>query len=130
MSAEAARSKFSRDENDAPVVHRDERLPEIDQALARLEFLDQLAAKVVELRYLGGNSRGPGWLGQLMERYPDHFSCGVRNSVNTAGRHWHAKVMRAADEMHPANSRLRRSPLGDGIDSRHCLSPEGVMRII
>ena len=47
---------FSLDEKDGPVVYRDERLLEIDQALARLESLDERAAKVVELRYFGGLS--------------------------------------------------------------------------
>src|SRR6266567_3929633 len=50
------RFKFSLDEKDVPVVDRDERLLEIDQALARLESLDERAAKVVELRYFGGLS--------------------------------------------------------------------------
>jgi RNA polymerase sigma factor (TIGR02999 family) len=48
--------KFSLDEKDAPVVDQDERLLEMDQALARLESLDERAAKVVELRYFGGLS--------------------------------------------------------------------------
>src|ERR1700681_3514958 len=48
--------KFSLDEKDGPVVSLDERLLEIDQALARLEALDQRAAKAVELRYFGGLS--------------------------------------------------------------------------
>ncbi len=48
--------KFSLDEMDGPVVDRDERVLEIDQALARLESLDERAAKVVELRYFGGLS--------------------------------------------------------------------------
>lgn len=47
---------FSLDENDGPAVYRDERLLEIDQALTRLESLDERAAKVVELRYFGGLS--------------------------------------------------------------------------
>ena len=48
--------EFSLDEKDGPVVYRDERLIEIDQALERLESLDERAAKVVELRYFGGLS--------------------------------------------------------------------------
>jgi RNA polymerase sigma-70 factor, ECF subfamily len=48
--------KFSLDEKDGPVMYRDERLLEVDQALTRLESLDQRAAKVVELRYFGGLS--------------------------------------------------------------------------
>jgi RNA polymerase sigma factor (sigma-70 family) len=44
------------DEKDGPVVSLDERLLEIDQALVRLEALDQRAAKAVELRYFGGLS--------------------------------------------------------------------------
>jgi len=48
--------KFSLDEKDGPVVSLDERLLEIDQALVRLEALDQRAAKAVELRYFGGLS--------------------------------------------------------------------------
>jgi RNA polymerase sigma factor (TIGR02999 family) len=48
--------RFSLDERDAPVVDRDERLLEMDQALARLELLDVRAGKVVELRYFGGLS--------------------------------------------------------------------------
>jgi len=48
--------KFSLDEKDAPVVYRDERLIEIDQALERLESLDERASRVVVLRYFGGLS--------------------------------------------------------------------------
>jgi RNA polymerase sigma-70 factor (ECF subfamily) len=48
--------RLSLDENDGPVVDRDEVLLEIDEALARLEQLDERAAKVVELRYFGGLS--------------------------------------------------------------------------
>ena len=48
--------KFSLAEADCPVVDRDERLLAIDEALARLEALDQRAAKVIELRFFGGLS--------------------------------------------------------------------------
>jgi RNA polymerase sigma factor (TIGR02999 family) len=48
--------RFSLNEKDGPAVYRDDRLLEIDQALARLESLDERAAKVVELRYFGGLS--------------------------------------------------------------------------
>jgi RNA polymerase sigma-70 factor, ECF subfamily len=46
--------RFSLDDGDGPVVYRNDRLLEIDQALTRLESLDERAAKVVELRYFGG----------------------------------------------------------------------------
>src|SRR5437764_1464879 len=47
---------FSLDEKDGPAAYSNERLLEINQALARLESLDERAAKVVELRYFGGLS--------------------------------------------------------------------------
>lgn len=49
-------AKFSLDEYDGPVVYRNERVLEIDEALTRLESLDHRAARVVELRYFGGLS--------------------------------------------------------------------------
>ncbi len=48
--------KFSLDDADCPVVDRDERLLAIDEALSRLEVLDERAAKVIELRFFGGLS--------------------------------------------------------------------------
>ena len=51
-----AQVKFSVEDKDGPVVYRDERLLDIDQALPRLESLDERASKVVELRYFGGLS--------------------------------------------------------------------------
>lgn len=46
--------QFSWNENVGPVANADERLVEIDQALSRLEAMDERAARVVELRYFGG----------------------------------------------------------------------------
>jgi RNA polymerase sigma factor (TIGR02999 family) len=46
--------EFSLDEADGPVVDRDDRLLALDEALTRLESLDERAAKVTELRYFGG----------------------------------------------------------------------------
>jgi RNA polymerase sigma factor (TIGR02999 family) len=48
--------KLSLAEADCPVVDRDERLLAIDEALTRLEALDERAAKVIELRFFGGLS--------------------------------------------------------------------------
>lgn len=48
--------KFTLTDADGPVVDRDERLLVIDEALARLEILDERAAKVIELRFFGGLS--------------------------------------------------------------------------
>ena len=48
--------KFSLAEADGPVVDRDERLLAIDESLARLETLDERAARVIELRFFGGLS--------------------------------------------------------------------------
>jgi RNA polymerase sigma factor (TIGR02999 family) len=48
--------KYSLEEADGPVVDRDERLLAIDVGLARLETLDERAAKVIELRFFGGLS--------------------------------------------------------------------------
>lgn len=48
--------KFSLAETDCPLVDRDERVLAIDEGLARLEALDERAAKVVELRFFGGLS--------------------------------------------------------------------------
>jgi RNA polymerase sigma factor (TIGR02999 family) len=47
---------FSLHEGDGPVIDRDDRLLALDEALARLESLDERAAKVTELRYFGGLS--------------------------------------------------------------------------
>jgi len=47
---------FSLDQADGAVIYRDDRLLALDEALARLEFLDERAAKVTELRYFGGLS--------------------------------------------------------------------------
>jgi RNA polymerase sigma-70 factor, ECF subfamily len=47
---------LSLEDGDCPVVDRDERLLAIDEALTRLEALDERAAKVIELRYFGGLS--------------------------------------------------------------------------
>ena len=41
-------------ESDVAALDVDERLLALDEALARLENLDQRAAKVVELRFFGG----------------------------------------------------------------------------
>lgn len=48
--------KFCLADGDCPVIDRDERLLAIDEALARLEVLDERAAKVIELRFFGGLS--------------------------------------------------------------------------
>jgi RNA polymerase sigma factor (TIGR02999 family) len=48
--------KVSLWESDAGAVGLDERLLAVDEALERLEALDQRAAKVVELRFFGGLS--------------------------------------------------------------------------
>jgi RNA polymerase sigma factor (TIGR02999 family) len=48
--------KLSLADADCPVVERDERMLAIDEALTRLESLDERAAKVIELRYFGGLS--------------------------------------------------------------------------
>ena len=48
--------KLSLDEADGPVVNSSERILGVDQALARLEALDERAAKVIELRFFGGLS--------------------------------------------------------------------------
>jgi RNA polymerase sigma factor (TIGR02999 family) len=47
---------FSLHEGDGPVIDRDDRLLALDEALGRLESLDERAAKVTELRYFGGLS--------------------------------------------------------------------------
>jgi RNA polymerase sigma factor (TIGR02999 family) len=47
---------FSLTEADGPVIRRDDRLLALDEALTRLESLDERAAKVTELRYFGGLS--------------------------------------------------------------------------
>jgi RNA polymerase sigma factor (TIGR02999 family) len=41
-------------ESDGAIASMDERLVAVDEALSRLEFLDEEAAKVVELRFFGG----------------------------------------------------------------------------
>jgi RNA polymerase sigma factor (TIGR02999 family) len=46
--------KFSLAEFDGSAVEVDERLLALDEALARLETLDERAAKVIELRFFGG----------------------------------------------------------------------------
>jgi RNA polymerase sigma factor (TIGR02999 family) len=48
--------KFALDEADGSFSTQSERVLEIDQALARLEILDERAAKVIELRFFGGLS--------------------------------------------------------------------------
>jgi RNA polymerase sigma factor (TIGR02999 family) len=47
---------FSLDEADGAVIYPDDRLLALDEALARLDSLDERAAKVTELRYFGGLS--------------------------------------------------------------------------
>jgi RNA polymerase sigma-70 factor, ECF subfamily len=48
--------RFALEEGDGPVVSRDERLVAIDEALTRLEAMDDRAARVIELRFFGGLS--------------------------------------------------------------------------
>ena len=48
--------KLSLDEADGPAANSSERILGVDQALARLEALDERAAKVIELRFFGGLS--------------------------------------------------------------------------
>ena len=47
---------FSLDDSDGPACPLDERVLAVDEALGRLQMLDERAAKVVELRYFGGLS--------------------------------------------------------------------------
>jgi len=47
---------FSLEDSDGPVCHLDERVVAVDEALSRLQELDERAAKAVELRYFGGLS--------------------------------------------------------------------------
>jgi len=48
--------RLSLEDSDGPVCHFDERVLAVDEALSRLQALDERAAKAVELRYFGGLS--------------------------------------------------------------------------
>ena len=52
----AGQVRFRLADADGPVIDRDERLLAMDQALSRLETLDERAARVIHLRYFAGLS--------------------------------------------------------------------------